>query len=496
VPRSLPFSLSWTRKLLPRTLRARLILSFGLLIFLTLFMAATSTIYLLKQQQERSARERVGLLAAPVAKDAASLEAQGVSDAAEILNLLQTAYGGFGVRILLLDRDAVVVEDTGQTLRDATINQLRQQGVPAQPLDSFRYRVSRYREGPDSLLIFSSNQGVTALLASPSGVGVPRYQAVVAVDESAVSEAWHNLVPRFFMAGGVAFLVSVVAAGLLARGITRPLRRITEASEDMARGRYDQTIPSYGGEEVSRLAKAFNEMAYQVSRSHRTLRDFLANVSHELKTPLTSVQGFSQAMVDGSLQRPEDFAEAGRIINDEAVRMRALVDDLLYLSQVEAGEIVMHFDRLDPNEVLQVTRERLARRADQAGVDLVVQPAYTPQIRADGRRLEQALLNIAENAVRHTPAGGRVTMRSAANNGNVRLAVHNTGSLIPPESLPLLFDRFYQAKQDFSRTQGTTGLGLAITKEIVEAHGGEIAVTSTMEQGTEFVITLPVEQTA
>jgi signal transduction histidine kinase len=322
---------------------------------------------------------------------------------------------------------------------------------------------------------------------------VPRYQAVVAVDESAVSEAWHNLVPRFFMAGGVAFLVSVVAAGLLARGITRPLRRITEASEDMARGRYDQTIPSYGGEEVSRLAKAFNEMAYQVSRSHRTLRDFLANVSHELKTPLTSVQGFSQAMVDGSLQRPEDFAEAGRIINDEAVRMRALVDDLLYLSQVEAGEIVMHFDRLDPNEVLQVTRERLARRADQAGVDLVVQPAYTPQIRADGRRLEQALLNIAENAVRHTPAGGRVTMRSATNNGNVRLAVHNTGSLIPPESLPLLFDRFYQAKQDFSRTQGTTGLGLAITKEIVEAHGGEIAVTSTTERGTEFVITLPVE---
>jgi two-component system sensor histidine kinase BaeS len=260
----------------------------------------------------------------------------------------------------------------------------------------------------------------------------------------------------------------------------------------MARGRYDQQIPAYGGEEVGRLAQAFNHMAQQVGRSHRTLRDFLANVSHELKTPLTSIQGFSQAMVDGSLQRPEDFTDAGRIINQEAVRMRGLVDDLLYLSQVEAGQVVLHFDRLSPNELLQETLARFHRRAVQSDVRLLIQTGETPAISADPRRLEQALANIVDNAVRHTPAGGSVTLRSAASNGHVELSVHNTGSVIPPEALPRLFDRFFQVDPARARVDGNSGLGLAITREIVEAHGGDVAVTSSAEAGTEFVITLPV----
>jgi signal transduction histidine kinase len=481
---------------LPRSLRSRLILSFGVLIFLSLFLAGSATVYLLKQQQERSARERVGLLAAPIAKDAASLEASGVTNPAQILSVLQKSYSAFGVRILLLDRDAVVIEDTNETLRDATITQLRLQGLPAQPLDEYQYRVSHFRRGPDSLLIFSSSQGYVALPSSALGVGVPKYQAVVAIDEQAISQAWRDLLPSFILAGGVAFLGSVIAAGLLARSITRPLRLITSASEEMARGRYDQQIPSYGGEEVSRLAQAFNEMAYQVSLSHRTLRDFLANVSHELKTPLTSIQGFSQAMVDGAVTRPEDFTEAGKIINDEAVRMRALVDDLLYLSQVEAGEVVMHYEWLNANEVLEVTRERLDRRAKQAGVEVEVIAEPLPEIRADGRRLEQVLMNIVENGVRHTPRGGRVTMRSAARGNQVRLAVHNTGSVIPAESLPRIFDRFYQANSDRARSEGTTGLGLAITKEIVEGHKGTISVSSSEAEGTEFIITLPIDPEA
>jgi two-component system sensor histidine kinase ResE len=237
-------------------------------------------------------------------------------------------------------------------------------------------------------------------------------------------------------------------------------------------------------------------MAHQVGSSYSTLRDFLANVSHELKTPLTSIQGFSQAMTDGSVHRQEDFVEASRIINDEAVRMRDLVDDLLYLSQVEAGEVVMHFDSLSPNELLLATVERFNRRARQADVRLLVQTTTTPEIEADGRRLEQALANIVENAVRHTPSGGSVTLRSTASDGHVSLAVHNTGSIIPAEVLPRLFDRFFQVEPQRSRADGNTGLGLAITKEIVEAHGGNVSVSSSAETGTEFVITLPVRPNA
>ena len=476
--------MSWTRKLLPRSLRARLILSFGLLIFLALFLAGMTTVYLLRQQQEQTARERVGRLAEPIARHAAFLQAAGAHPD-EVEAALREEYD---VRVLLIDRDdSMVVSDTGDSLRGTKISEID----PASRQSESRFSVKRHKQGSDNLFLFTTPP--VTIRVPGIGTFFPPYQTVLAVEQSDLQQAWRDLLPRLFMAGGIALVGSVFAAGLLARSITGPLRRITAASEEMARGRYDQQIPEYGGEEVERLSKAFNEMARQVGLSHRTLRDFLANVSHELKTPLTSIQGFSQAMVDGAVQRPEDYAEAGKIINDEAVRMRGLVDDLLYLSQVEVGNVTMHFDRLEPNELLLATRERFARRADKANVQLAIETTGAPEIEADPRRIEQAVANIVDNAVRHTPAGGRVTLRSSANNGHVRLSVHNTGSVIPPEALPRLFDRFFQVDPARARAEGNTGLGLAITKEIVEAHRGRIAVQSSQAQGTEFVITLPID---
>ena len=484
--------MSWTRKLLPRSLRARLILSFGALIFLTLLLAGFGTVLLLKAEQERSARQQVGLLTEAVARRAIILEANGLRPD-EIQSMLQDEYD---VRILLVDSEATVVGDTGETLRGTKINDLERQGLPARPLSDLRFRVQRYRQENNALLLFTTPQGVVATLANAPGAGVfvPQYQAVVVIDEGLITEAWRDLLPRFFMAGGIAFAGSVFAAGVLARSITRPIRQITTASEEMARGNYDQQIPAYGGDEVGRLSRAFNEMARQVSLSNRTLRDFLANVSHELKTPLTSIQGFSQAMVDGALHSPNDYAEAGKIINEEAVRMRGLVEDLLYLSQVEAGDVSLQFDRLHPDELLLETRERFARRAGQANVQIAVETTGAPEIEADPRRIEQAIANIVDNAVRHTPAGGRVTLRSGAEDGHVNLSVHNTGSFIPPEAMPRLFDRFFQVDPARARADGNSGLGLAITKEIVEAHHGRIQVASSEGRGTEFVISLPVAQ--
>ena len=477
----------WTRKLLPRSLRVRLILSFGLLIFLSLFLAGTATVYLLRDQQARNAREKVGLLAEPVALRAALLEAEsGGRQPGEIQQILSMEYPG--VRILLIDRLGRVVGDSEGSLVGQTLAQITEANDNSSGIDELRYQMQHLKDGPEDLLLF---------YWTPRGPIVerfsPTYRALVVVQESDVQQAWRDLLPRLFLAGGIACFLGVVAAGLLARSISQPLRQITSASEEMARGRYDQQIPSYGTEEVSRLASAFNDMAQQVSRSDRTLRDFLANVSHELKTPLTSVQGFSQAMVDGSLSRPEDFAEAGRIINDEAMRMRGLVDDLLYLTQVERGEFTMQLDDISPTELLVATRERFERRASQSGVDLRLEAGETPSLRADGRRLEQALANIVDNAVRHTPSGGTVTLTSKTNNGHVELSVHNTGSIIAGEALPHVFDRFFQSDPDGARADANMGLGLAITKEIVEAHGGDVTVQSSEEQGTEFLIKMPAQ---
>lgn len=477
--------MSWTSRLLPRSLRFRLILSFGLLIFVSLFLAGTFTVYLLKQQQEERQEEQVGLLAEPVALRAAFLELTGGTPT-QIATVLQSEYPG--VRILLIDRNRWVVADTAHTLEGSQVAKFAEDSTDSSGLPSEAGLRYHKRQGPQDLLFF---------YATPTGIVpvtvtfTPQLQTVLAVNASDIRQAWRDLLPRLVLAGGVALLIGVLAAGLLARSISRPLRQITLASEEMARGKYDQQIPERGGDEVSRMARAFNDMARQVSRSHRTLRDFLANVSHELKTPLTSIQGFSQAMVDGSLTKGEDYAEAGRVINDEAVRMRGLVDDLLYLTQVDSGEFSIQPDDMSPNELLQATQERFERRAQQAGIELRVQTQSSQRFQGDGRRLEQALANIVDNAVRHTPSGGTVTIRSFGDNGHVNLSVHNTGSMIPVEALPHIFERFFQADPVGARADANTGLGLAITKEIVEAHGGEVIATSSEEAGTEFLITLP-----
>ncbi len=490
--------MSWTSRLLPQSLRFRLILSFGLLIFVSLFLAGTFTVYLLKAQQQNREEEQVGLLAESIALRSALLELAG-NQPAELVVTLQNEYNEYaGLRILLLDTYRFVLADTAGEMRGTQVAYFPEDVGGATDVgldDNPRYYK---RRGPGDLLFFYSTP--RGILATPRGIVPilfkPQFQTVIAIEERDISQAWRDLLPRLFLSGGVAFFVGVMAAGLLARSISQPLREITAASEEMAQGRYAQQIPERGTGEVGRLARAFNDMARQVNRSHHTLRDFLANVSHELKTPLTSIQGFSQAMVDGSLTQSADYAEAGRVINDEAIRMRGLVDDLLYLTQVDSGEFRIQPNDMSPNELLQATQERFERRAEQAGIQLRVEPASDLRFQGDGRRLEQALANIVDNAVRHTPTGGAVTIRSSNQNGRVQISVHNTGSVIPAEALPHIFERFFQADPAGASADANTGLGLAITKEIIEAHGGEVSATSSTQDGTQFLITLPATNEA
>ena len=227
----------------------------------------------------------------------------------------------------------------------------------------------------------------------------------------------------------------------------------------------------------------------RVKASQQTQRDFVANVSHELKTPLTSIQGFSQAILD----KATEPARAAQIINDEAGRMRRLVDGLLDLARLDAGQAALQRAPTDLGPILQSVAEKLSLRAQERQVTLKVEIATLPIIVADGDRLAQVFTNLLDNALKHTPEDGNVTLiaRSDSPSGTVSVVVTDTGQGIPADDLSRIFERFYRV--DKSRAAGHGyGIGLAITKEIVQAHSGAIKAESVVGLGTKFTVRLPV----
>jgi two-component system sensor histidine kinase BaeS len=305
------------------------------------------------------------------------------------------------------------------------------------------------------------------------------------------------------MAALSALLVSIVIAWWLASTITRPMVQITRASEEMARGNLDPqlTLPETT-DEVGRLSKAFTTMAREVARSNRTMRDLLVNVSHDLRTPLTSISGFAGALVDGTLSGTEGAKEAGRIIGEEAERMRRLVEDLLYLGRIESGDLSLQRDPVDLAELARAAQARFLFRAQEGGINFEVQAHEPITILGDPHRIGQVLDNLIENAFKYTPPTGRVEVAAGMEGGKAAtsrtprgprmavLSVHNTGSYIPPEEAERVFERFYQVDKARAGTRGS-GLGLAIAREIVQAHGGKIDLQSSPQAGTRFIVRIP-----
>lgn len=511
-----------------RSLSTRLVLAFALVIVLSLALSSAGTLLLLRNQERDAAEERVGRLAEPIAVAVALLEQQGVEQR-EIHEVVRDYAESFDVRIVLVDRGGLVVDDTESGLTGQTIDAFLDPSLRVTTRGSARFRMATYESEGEKLLVFapaqeslqfSTNRLVTLqavifdLYASgassdalaglledlldepgtPRTLPAPSFRPLVAVPEEEITSAWQDLIPQLAIAGGIALLASALVAVLISRSVTRRLGQVTQAAQEMAKGNYDQQLDPRGEDEVGRLAQAFNVMARQVSSSHQMMRDLLANVSHELKTPLTSIQGFSQAMEEGAISSANEYEQAGRIINEETQRMRRLVDDLIDLSRLESGEVVMERGPVDVESLLRSCAERFEWQLREAGADLRLELATLPAVQGDERRLEQAFTNLIDNALRYAPRGGSITVRAEAENGVLRVAVHNTGSYIPPEELSRVFERFFQLDRNRSRGSAGAGLGLAIVSEVVQAHHGDVRATSDRDRGTEFVVTLPVAE--
>ena len=286
----------------------------------------------------------------------------------------------------------------------------------------------------------------------------------------------------------IAVLVALALGALLARLVTRPVRDLTNAARQIASGALGQQVPVRSRDELGLLASQFNAMSADLARATELRQRMTADIAHDLRTPLTVIAGYLEALRDEGLRpTPARFTA----MYDETQVLLRLVEDLHTLSLADAGELVLRRQRVDPAQLLARVAQTYGDVAARAGVELHVEVASgLPLLDVDAEQLTRALGNLVSNALRYTPPGGQVTLRAERAPGGVALVVADTGIGIAAEHLPNLFERFYRADEARHQVAGGSGLGLAIVRSIIEAHGGEVEVRSTVGQGTTFTVTL------
>jgi signal transduction histidine kinase len=289
-------------------------------------------------------------------------------------------------------------------------------------------------------------------------------------------------------AGILGCILAAGGAALLARSISRPVLRVARASRRLAEGDDPEPLPLGGSRELRGLAQSFNTMAMQLARARSAERSFLLSVSHELKTPLTTIRGYSEALDEGVLT-PE---RAGKVIRTEAARLERLITDVINLARLDQRRFDIFPEPVDLGEIARESAMRHSARARELGVCLHVQKHGEPvPALADRDRLLQAVSNLIENALRCTPSSGTVTLAAAAG----ELTVRDTGPGIAPDEVPRAFDRFFLYRRYNGHRPVGTGLGLAIVRELALAMGGDVAVASSAS-GTAFTLRLPLLEPA
>ncbi|HEU4526863.1 MAG TPA: ATP-binding protein [Actinomycetota bacterium] len=296
------------------------------------------------------------------------------------------------------------------------------------------------------------------------------------------------------LAGALGAGIALVIARLVARGMTQPLRDMAQAARRMETGDYGARVRTTSIDEVGQLAHAFNRMSDELEQVERLRRDLVANVSHELKTPISALRAHLENLLDG-VERPDP--ETLQVMLVQSDRLGRLVDQLLELSRLESGDLPLQREEVALGPLVsEVLSEIEVARADR-GVALERRLAQDlPAVLADRERIHQVLFNLLDNAVRFTPEGGRVTVSAERHDGAVDVRVADTGPGIAPEHLPRLFERFYRVDPARSQKEGGTGIGLAIARSVVEAHGGRIWADSSPGQGSVFTFELPVAPAA
>ncbi len=468
------------------SLRFRLILSFIFVIVLCLAIVAISLLALSQDYRDRVARARLGDVAAPVYFQVKSL-AQGQASLNQVWASLSEQAQKTGTAIFILNSQGEVIRQISPKGRSwaypANLPEKQLQSGKSSP----QYGTYTSSRGQDFIFVAYSLEDLFRARA-----GIRLQTLILSIPRGDALTLWASFTRPLIWAGLIALAFSIIIAIFLARSFYVPIGRITDATHQIADGKYDQKIPVSGPEEVKGLANSFNRMSQQVRNSQQMLRDFVADVSHELRTPLTSIKGFALAILDGTARDKESQLKAAGIIEDESARMMRLVNDLLELSRLESGQVSMVMEPVDVGELLYQCQELFSVRAEEKNIFISTDIEPLPVFTGDADRLEQVFNNLLDNALKHTPDDGTVgIIAKQAPDGYIAVVISDTGPGISPEQLPHVFERFYKA--DSSAAKTGTGLGLAISHQIVRAHGGDIQVNSVIGEGTKFIVRLPAK---
>jgi signal transduction histidine kinase len=306
------------------------------------------------------------------------------------------------------------------------------------------------------------------------------------------------------LAAVVAGLAAVFLTVGLSRRILKPVETLTAAARRMEKGDLSQRVEVQSDDEIGELARAFNAMADGLTRLEELRRNMVTDVAHDLRTPLSNIRGYLEALQDGVVDPKREVVDS---LHEEAMLLTRLVDDLQELALAEAGQLKLERRPVAPADLVNRALEAVRAQTAAKGIALLADlPEDLPLVDVDPQRIGQVLGNLLSNALTHTPSGGEVVVAArrcpetsrrvveGARGSEIEVSVRDTGEGISPEHLPYIFERFYRVDKSRSRATGGTGLGLAIAKQLVEAHGGRIGMESEVGRGTQFTFTLPIAE--
>ena len=467
--------------------QTKLVLALAAVILLAIFLSGAVFVVRTREERREQALARVAAASPAIYQQAFTALLPSDQPAEEPFS---STLGGLAaeqdVRILILAPEGEVLFDTSDRLTGrallvppSSFNDVQRGFIAWQPGDDFPER--------NVTFVSASSRFVTG-----RGLELP-FRIVLVVETDTIADAWLGVLPGLGLSALVAIPIATLAGIFLARQVAQPVRKLTAASEAMAHGDFSQRVELDRDDELGILARSFTVMAERVGERDAQMRALLANVSHDLKTPMTSISGYAQSLTDGTAAA-EDAARIGAIIRDESALVNSLLADLLFLGEIDAGQIITKREDVSLDDLLARCLRRIEPVAKAKDVGLVVENAPDALLRdVDADKLERAFTNVLDNAAKFTPNGGDITVRTWRENGAsppaVLCRIANSGSSIPSDDLPRVFDRFFRGDRT-RRTAAGSGLGLAIARELIELNHGTIEAQSD-DDGVSFLVAFP-----